>query len=31
MYWSQKMMTDFSLIERLTQLTARYEQQYLAQ
>jgi hypothetical protein len=31
MYWSQKMMTDFSLIERLSQLTAQYEQQYLRQ
>jgi hypothetical protein len=31
MYWSQKMMTDFSLIERLSQLTAHYEAQYMAQ
>ncbi len=31
MYWSTKMMQDFSLMERLSQLTTHYERQYLAQ
>jgi hypothetical protein len=30
MYWSQKMMQDMSMFDRLNQLTAHYERQYLA-
>jgi hypothetical protein len=31
MYWSQKMMQDFSMFDRLSQLTAHYEKHYLNQ
>jgi hypothetical protein len=31
MFWSTKMMQDFTLMERLSQLTTHYEQQYLRQ
>jgi hypothetical protein len=30
MYWTQKMMQDLSSFDRLSKLTAQYEQQYLA-
>jgi hypothetical protein len=30
MYWSSKMMQDMSSFERLSQLSTKYEQQYLA-
>jgi hypothetical protein len=30
MYWSQKMMQDMSMFDRLSQLTAQYEQRYLS-
>ncbi len=29
-YWSQKMMQDFSMFDRLSQLTTQYEQKYMA-
>ena len=31
MFWSTKMMQDYTLMERLSQLTAHYEQQYMQQ